>query len=443
MDMYFKITTALLLLIQAFHPTLLQDTTDSPRRTIDPSWLRELNIKPFGNQNQTTVEPMSGDGEADRASTDDDMPGDSPRRTIDPSWLRELNSKPLGNQNQTTVEPMSGDREADMASTDDDMPGSLRGSMALSSGEDEENQERDFNGTSGDGMTVITTPMLFPRDLDTERNASSGVTAAAPETEATQPLDPNPGVNNVSNTEDEFQDSPMVPANHTDQMTPNLTHSSNATDPQEITLAPETHKFNESSGETEVPDHRLENWLSSNSTGQTTSGQPNMLNTTAVPEDSGEPGTPLPTGRATEAPLPETTGDQRVAVPGTTAAVPGTTAVVPGTTAIVPGTTAVFPGTTTVVPETTEESNADKGAVSGGSNAERGTAVAVCALALVIYVILKKKNQKDFSHRKLVEFASDPVLRLDNSEPMDLNYSNGGYSNPGHQMDDFQMTNMP
>ena len=37
-----------------------------------------------------------------------------------------------------------------------------------------------------------------------------------------------------------------------------------------------------------------------------------------------------------------------------------------------------------------------------------GTAVAVCVIALVVYVILKKKNQKDFSHRKLVEFSPDP-----------------------------------
>ena len=37
-----------------------------------------------------------------------------------------------------------------------------------------------------------------------------------------------------------------------------------------------------------------------------------------------------------------------------------------------------------------------------------GTAVAVCVLALVVFVILKKKNQKAFSHRKLVEFSSDP-----------------------------------
>uniref|UniRef100_A0A667Z4T3 Uncharacterized protein n=1 Tax=Myripristis murdjan TaxID=586833 RepID=A0A667Z4T3_9TELE len=73
-----------------------------------------------------------------------------------------------------------------------------------------------------------------------------------------------------------------------------------------------------------------------------------------------------------------------------------------------------------------------------------GTAVAVACVGLLVYIILKKKHQRDFSHRKLVEeFASDPVLRLDNSEPLDLNYGGSAYSNPGLQMDNIQMTNFP
>lgn len=35
------------------------------------------------------------------------------------------------------------------------------------------------------------------------------------------------------------------------------------------------------------------------------------------------------------------------------------------------------------------------------------------------------------------------VLRLDNSEPLDLNYGRGAYYNPALQMDNFQMTNIP
>lgn len=38
-----------------------------------------------------------------------------------------------------------------------------------------------------------------------------------------------------------------------------------------------------------------------------------------------------------------------------------------------------------------------------------GTAVAVAVVGLVVYVILKRKHQKGFSHRKLVEeYPSDP-----------------------------------
>uniref|UniRef100_UPI003AAFAE6D mucin-15 n=1 Tax=Centroberyx gerrardi TaxID=166262 RepID=UPI003AAFAE6D len=127
-------------------------------------------------------------------------------------------------------------------------------------------------------------------------------------------------------------------------------------------------------------------------------------------------------------------------------------------------TTEMIPATmTTIAPSTAEEANmTDKGAASG-SNSERGfasdlqsnkrneawgailgTAVAVACVGLVVYVILKKRNQKDFSHRKLVEeFSSDPVLRLDNSEPLDLNYGGSAYYNPALQMDNIQMTNMP
>lgn len=40
-----------------------------------------------------------------------------------------------------------------------------------------------------------------------------------------------------------------------------------------------------------------------------------------------------------------------------------------------------------------------------------GTAVAVACVGLVAYIILKKKHQKGFSHRKLVEeFPSDPGM---------------------------------
>lgn len=73
-----------------------------------------------------------------------------------------------------------------------------------------------------------------------------------------------------------------------------------------------------------------------------------------------------------------------------------------------------------------------------------GTAAAVAFIGLVFYVILKKRRQREFTHRKLVEeFPSEPVLRLENSEPLDLKYDGSAYYNPGLQMDNIQMTSFP
>uniref|UniRef100_A0A3B3X1P1 Mucin-15 n=2 Tax=Poecilia mexicana TaxID=48701 RepID=A0A3B3X1P1_9TELE len=73
-----------------------------------------------------------------------------------------------------------------------------------------------------------------------------------------------------------------------------------------------------------------------------------------------------------------------------------------------------------------------------------GTAAVTAVVGLVAYIILKKKHQKAFTHRKLVEeYPSDPVLRLDNGEPLDLNYGSSAYYNPGLQGDSIQMTNIP
>ncbi|XP_054627587.1 mucin-15 [Dunckerocampus dactyliophorus] len=125
--------------------------------------------------------------------------------------------------------------------------------------------------------------------------------------------------------------------------------------------------------------------------------------------------------------------------------------------------TKLFPEvTTTVAPETPEGNLTDKQA-STGSSSERGfsseaskskrseawvavlgTAVVVSIVGLVAYIILKRKHQKGFSHRKLVEvFPADPVLRLDNSEPLDLNFGGSAYYNPGLQGDSIQMSNIP
>ncbi|XP_059378620.1 mucin-15-like [Carassius carassius] len=90
--------------------------------------------------------------------------------------------------------------------------------------------------------------------------------------------------------------------------------------------------------------------------------------------------------------------------------------------------------------------------VSDGTESKNGQAwtivlvigIVVGVMALGAFIILNRRNQRDFSHRKLVESMSpDPVLRLDNSEPLDLKFDGFGYYNPGLQGDNIQMANFP
>ncbi|XP_056609631.1 mucin-15 [Triplophysa dalaica] len=65
--------------------------------------------------------------------------------------------------------------------------------------------------------------------------------------------------------------------------------------------------------------------------------------------------------------------------------------------------------------------------------------IIVAVIALTAFLVLNRRNRRDFTHRKLVEDVTpDPVLRLDNSEPLDF-----GYYNPGLQGDNIRMTNFP
>uniref|UniRef100_A0A3Q3W933 Uncharacterized protein n=1 Tax=Mola mola TaxID=94237 RepID=A0A3Q3W933_MOLML len=74
-----------------------------------------------------------------------------------------------------------------------------------------------------------------------------------------------------------------------------------------------------------------------------------------------------------------------------------------------------------------------------------GTAVAVCFVALVVYVLLKHKQQTSFSHKKLVEeYPTDPdIVQLDNIEPLDLDFGPVAYYNPALQGDNIQMLDIP
>ncbi|XP_067281801.1 mucin-15 [Pseudorasbora parva] len=70
--------------------------------------------------------------------------------------------------------------------------------------------------------------------------------------------------------------------------------------------------------------------------------------------------------------------------------------------------------------------------------------IVVGIIALTAFIIMNRRNRRDFSHRKLVdEMSPDPVLRLDNSEPLDLKFDGFGYYNAGLQGDNIQMTNFP
>lgn len=56
-------------------------------------------------------------------------------------------------------------------------------------------------------------------------------------------------------------------------------------------------------------------------------------------------------------------------------------------------------------------SDSHKSKKNGAWGAVLGTAVAVAFVGLVAYIILKKKHQKAFTHRKLVEeFPTDPGM---------------------------------
>ncbi|XP_061102102.1 mucin-15 [Conger conger] len=90
----------------------------------------------------------------------------------------------------------------------------------------------------------------------------------------------------------------------------------------------------------------------------------------------------------------------------------------------------------------TEESSARNTTSAWG--AIIGTALAVGFVGFIIYMILKKRSGRQFIHRKLEDdLPADPVLRLDNSDVLDLKFDGLAYYNPGLQGDHIQMTNFP
>uniref|UniRef100_A0A4W5MRW0 Si:ch211-98n17.5 n=1 Tax=Hucho hucho TaxID=62062 RepID=A0A4W5MRW0_9TELE len=283
---------------------------------------------------------------------------------------------------------------------------------------------QDTNETSGD-MTIDTKMPPGLPDATAEDRKNPATTIEFPE----KTVAPEPPVsaalnsNQVSNATGE--DSGL----HTTTTTPITENSngsnsmSNDTELNKTTTAPDTNSTEEAG-----PDPDAEN-------GVTNSTEDSHNVTVAVPgrpEPSSEPSTASPT---TELPLDS---------PGNT-----TAKIIPETT------TTTGPSTTTDMMEKDAASgkNSARGLASDAvQNKKRseawgailGTGVAVCFVAMVVYVILRRRGRRDFTHRKLVEeFPSDPVQRLDNSEPLDLKYDGSAYYNPGLQMDNIQMTNFP
>ncbi|XP_078121584.1 uncharacterized protein LOC144527421 [Sander vitreus] len=386
MELYLKITAGLLLLIQAFHLASLQDSTDSPGRTIDKSWLRVGLLKnTTGNQNAAVTEEET-----------------------------EFDQAPDANAMESSNEFSSG-----IASD----------SMTVN-GEGEENvagQDKGANETS-DNLTAVNTmeDLTSPRNVTTDQPNLPDATISPANTTSQTSLT-NSSQLNITGAEEEFNDSTMTPQNSTTHLSaPNATSfsdNSNRTDLQTTTLPPERNVTQES---TTKPD--------------TDTGLTNATGSTNT--------TPITTTMKPEIKKTSTTF----------------TTTSSSTTVFPSDTTEMSPATTTPAAPITPEkaNNTDRDAALRGS-AERGlatetnkskrneawgavlgTAVAVAIVGLVAYIILKKKQQKGFSHTKLVEeYPSAPVIRLDNNEPLDLNFGGLAYYNPGLQGDNIQMTNFP
>ncbi|XP_041917405.1 mucin-15 isoform X2 [Alosa sapidissima] len=158
--------------------------------------------------------------------------------------------------------------------------------------------------------------------------------------------------------------------------------------------------------------------------------------------------TPEPTAEnipaSTAEKIPEPTAEY---IPATT-----TESIPEPTPEVIPDDTAPPSGNDTALAKAAAAANAEQGVDSGTQSTNNGRAwgvilglaVTVGIVGLVMYVLLKRKERLNFSHSKLVEEApADPVLRLDNGEPLDLKYDGFGYYNPSLQGDDIQMSNFP
>ncbi|XP_072236110.1 uncharacterized protein [Leuresthes tenuis] len=378
-----KITAGLFLLVQVFHLALLQNSTESPGRIIDKSWLRDF------HKTATKIE--------NTASTEDES---------------ELDQGAF-----TTM------------SSNDDIDGTASGFMLGNTDEELKvlGQHRSENKTSND-LNIFTTILPLVAENGTTKQPEFPEATISPTTTTTDRT--NTSQTNMTEAEEELH-STMTAENST-----SLPEFSNNTEIRLTTLAPENNTTEEST--TPDADQGLTNQTgSSNTTTVTTTAAPpiNETSTTSSSPTDADKG------------LTNRTGSSDTTTVTTTAAPP-----------MYETSTTSSSTTTTAVPNTPERANkTGKGASSSERGLESdtkksnrtvtwaallGMGLVVACVGLVVYIWKKKQN--GFTHRKLVEeYPSEPVLRLDNSEPLDLNFGGAAYYNPGLQGDSIQMTNFP
>ncbi|XP_054869695.1 mucin-15 isoform X1 [Amphiprion ocellaris] len=350
-----KTTAVVLLLIQTFHLASLQDSTDSPGRTIDKSWWR-----------------------------------DRPKNEIP----KQVADSDQGN--------------------DGDYSGIASGSMVMNS-EEERNIAGEANETESDVTTA--SPHVFHNGMKKkhkhQKTTVSLTMTAANATNSNHSVEAKEA--NLTATSQNSTGSPEVPSTTTQNSTTELangTGSANATSAP-TPAAPDVNEMmtNSSTGEFPPKTSDQNSTAALNATGNgPTNANPNVLEDTTttnpnVPED------PMTTNPS----LPEDTTNinPNVSEDATSAANPN-----------------MPENASSAAPVPPEKSNnTDKSAGGSGSSSERGvasdpnkstrkgawgavlgTAVAVALVGLVAYLILKKRHQKAFSHRKLVEdFPADPA----------------------------------
>ncbi|XP_068430884.1 mucin-15 [Clinocottus analis] len=416
MERYLKITVGLLLFVQALHLASLQISTDSPGRMISPSWLRQLaKKKTVVSQNTSGTEE-----EAEYHQSSDGMASGSNDSEAIASGFMSVHSEEENNVIPKVNLPNGTLDEQTAATASSTLPSTL--------------QTEQPNGA----IAPISTATAAPRH-------SSRINGTKAEVGLPNSKKNVAGRHKLSNETSHNLTTVTVPLTlQTEQ--PNATISPNTT----VTAAPGGDSSRINGTEAEEGPHN-----STAMTSQIPTTPPSKANSSSFPGHSNgtnlQTTTSSPGGNETQGPTTKPDGVPRL--PNATESTNATTAT---------PTTKRGATTAPITPERANRTDPDEAAASsserglskdahqgqraGGWGAILGIGVAVALVALVAYVILKKRFGTDFSHRKLVEeYPSDPVLRLDNAPPLDLDFGFGGsaYYNPGLQKDNIQMDNIP